>query len=184
MLTTNSKSRLNPPRSKGNGAKYPPLSKLYPLPSTSSQISKAVYDLEADLSIPYHYAAARASFATRLKACPKEVTLSILASKHEEADGKNIEVQALLEKDVLTIFSFDSAGRLVIRVSGFLGGIRHSTKTLFVFPSQRDVEKCEELAISPGVGQSDSRIEIAGRTGNNRYVEYGTWRRGLPSGLL
>ena len=45
-----------------------------------------------------YYPAARASYAAGLKACPKEVTLWILASKLEEADGKSIKARALLEK--------------------------------------------------------------------------------------
>jgi len=45
-----------------------------------------------------NYAAARASFAAGLKACPKEVTLWILASRLEEADGKSIKSRALLDK--------------------------------------------------------------------------------------
>ncbi|KAF5360482.1 hypothetical protein D9756_005026 [Leucocoprinus leucothites] len=42
--------------------------------------------------------AARASFAAGLKACPKNVTLWILASRLEEADGKSIKARSLLEK--------------------------------------------------------------------------------------
>ena len=44
------------------------------------------------------YPASRTSYATGLKACPKEVTLWILASKLEEADGKSINTRVLLEK--------------------------------------------------------------------------------------
>jgi len=51
-----------------------------------------------------------------------------------------------------TIFGFDSAGRLVIRVSGILlGGIQ-----LLVS------HQCEELATRWGVGRSDSWIKSAG----------------------
>ncbi|KAF8151308.1 PRP1 splicing factor, N-terminal-domain-containing protein [Crassisporium funariophilum] len=42
--------------------------------------------------------AARLSYAAGLKACPKEPTLWILASKLEEADGRSIKARALLEK--------------------------------------------------------------------------------------
>src|ERR1700722_278698 len=44
------------------------------------------------------YAAARASFAAGIKACPKNPTLWILASKLEEADGRSIKARSLLEK--------------------------------------------------------------------------------------
>lgn len=44
------------------------------------------------------YSAARASYAAGIKACPKEVTLWILASRLEEKDGKSIKARALLEK--------------------------------------------------------------------------------------
>jgi pre-mRNA-processing factor 6 len=42
--------------------------------------------------------ATRASFSAGVKACPKEPTLWILASRLEEADGKSIKARALLEK--------------------------------------------------------------------------------------
>lgn len=45
-----------------------------------------------------NFPAARASYAAGLKACPKSITLWILASRLEEADGKSIRARALLEK--------------------------------------------------------------------------------------
>ncbi|KAF7767988.1 hypothetical protein Agabi119p4_7231 [Agaricus bisporus var. burnettii] len=42
--------------------------------------------------------AARKSYATGMKACPKSITLCILASRLEEADGKSIKARALLER--------------------------------------------------------------------------------------
>ncbi|KAJ7638548.1 PRP1 splicing factor, N-terminal-domain-containing protein [Roridomyces roridus] len=45
-----------------------------------------------------NFSAARAAFAAGLKACPKEATLWILASRLEEADGKSIKARAILEK--------------------------------------------------------------------------------------
>jgi len=66
-------------------SKYPKFAKLHII---QGQIHQARKD----------YPAARASYATGLKACAKEVTLWILASKLEEADGKSIKARALLEK--------------------------------------------------------------------------------------
>ena len=66
-------------------AKFPKFSKLY---MVQGQIHQSQKD----------YALARASFAAGLKACPKEVTLWVPASKLEEADGKSIKARALLEK--------------------------------------------------------------------------------------
>ena len=43
-------------------------------------------------------AAARASYAAGIKACPKDVNLWILASRLEEADNKSIKARALLDK--------------------------------------------------------------------------------------
>lgn len=43
-------------------------------------------------------AAARASFAAGIKQCPKDVTLWVLSSRLEEADGKSIKSRALLDK--------------------------------------------------------------------------------------
>lgn len=65
--------------------KFPKFAKLY-------MIQGQIHHTQKD------YASARASFATGLKACPKEVTLWVLASKLEEADGKSIKARALLEK--------------------------------------------------------------------------------------
>jgi pre-mRNA-processing factor 6 len=42
--------------------------------------------------------AARISYSTGVKACPKDVTLWILASRLEELDGKSIKARSLLEK--------------------------------------------------------------------------------------
>src|ERR1700749_4834549 len=44
------------------------------------------------------HTAARASFMAGVKACPKEDTLWILASRLEEADGKSIKARSLLER--------------------------------------------------------------------------------------
>lgn len=43
-------------------------------------------------------AAARKSYGAGMKACPKSITLCILTSRLEEADGKSIKARALLEK--------------------------------------------------------------------------------------
>lgn len=45
-----------------------------------------------------NYSTARASYAAGLKACPKDITLWVLASRLEEADGKSIKARALLDK--------------------------------------------------------------------------------------
>ena len=46
----------------------------------------------------HKYPLARAAFAAGIKACPKETTLWVLASRLEEADGKSIKARALLDK--------------------------------------------------------------------------------------
>lgn len=65
--------------------KYPKFAKLYMIQGQIHQDRK-------------NHAAARASFATGIKQCSKEVTLWILASRLEEADGKSIKSRALLDK--------------------------------------------------------------------------------------
>jgi len=65
--------------------KFPKFAKLYMIQGQIHQDQK-------------NYAAARASFVTGLKACPKEITLWTLASRLEEVDGKSIKARALLEK--------------------------------------------------------------------------------------
>ncbi|KAJ2928272.1 hypothetical protein H1R20_g8821, partial [Candolleomyces eurysporus] len=47
--------------------------------------------------------AARTAYANGIKACPKEPTLWILASRLEEHDGKSIKARALLEKARLAV---------------------------------------------------------------------------------
>jgi len=65
-----------------------------------------------------NYSLARASFAAGLKACPKEATLWVLASKLEEADGKSIKARALLEKARLVIPAHDVLWAEAIGVEG------------------------------------------------------------------
>lgn len=65
--------------------KYPKFAKLYMIQGQIHQDRK-------------NYAAARASFATGINQCSKEVTLWILASRLEEADGRSIKSRALLDK--------------------------------------------------------------------------------------
>lgn len=65
--------------------KFPKFGKLYMIQGQIHQSRK-------------NYPAARGSFTSGLRACPKEVTLWILASRLEEADGKSIKARALLEK--------------------------------------------------------------------------------------
>lgn len=55
-------------------------------------IQGQIYQLKGD------FTAARASYMAGVKACPKSVTLWILASRLEEADGKSIKSRSLLEK--------------------------------------------------------------------------------------
>ncbi|KAL9711314.1 U4/U6 x U5 tri-snRNP complex subunit Prp1 [Leucoagaricus gongylophorus] len=66
-------------------AKFPKLAKLYMIQGQVHQQLKNV-------------SAARASFAAGLRACAKNATLWILASRLEEADGKSIKARSLLEK--------------------------------------------------------------------------------------
>lgn len=66
-------------------SKYPTFPKLYMIQGQIHQTAK-------------DYPAARASFAAGIKRCPKDVTLWILASRLEEADGKSIKARSLLEK--------------------------------------------------------------------------------------
>ena len=65
--------------------KFPKFDKLYMIQGQIHQSQR-------------NYPLARASFAAGLKACPKSVTLWVLASRLEEADGKSIKSRALLEK--------------------------------------------------------------------------------------
>src|ERR1700744_5210113 len=65
--------------------RFPTFAKLYMIQGQIHQSRK-------------EYAAARASFMTGVKACPKEETLWILASRLEEADGKSIKARSLLER--------------------------------------------------------------------------------------
>jgi pre-mRNA-processing factor 6 len=48
-----------------------------------------------------NYSAARAAYAAGTKAVPKDITLRVLASRLEEADGKSIRARALPEKACL-----------------------------------------------------------------------------------
>ena len=41
-----------------------------------------------------HYSAARAAYAVRIKAVPKDITLRVLASRLEKADGKSIRAES------------------------------------------------------------------------------------------
>ncbi|KAH9480957.1 Pre-mRNA-splicing factor prp1 [Psilocybe cubensis] len=66
--------------------KFPRFAKLYMIQGQIQQ-----FDLK-------NISAARAAFAAGIKACPKEPTLWILASRLEEADGKSIRARSLLEK--------------------------------------------------------------------------------------
>ena len=66
-------------------SKYPKLAKLY---MVQGQIHQATNN----------YSAARAAYAAGIKAVPKDITLRVLASRLEEADGKSIRARALLEK--------------------------------------------------------------------------------------
>jgi pre-mRNA-processing factor 6 len=65
--------------------KFPRFAKLYMIQGQIHQDQK-------------NCSAARASYVTGVKACPKVPTLWILASRLEEADGKSIKASALLEK--------------------------------------------------------------------------------------
>lgn len=67
--------------------KFPKFAKLYMI---QGQIHQS--------QTPPDHAAARASYAAGLKACPKSIPLWILASRLEEADGKSIRARALMEK--------------------------------------------------------------------------------------
>jgi pre-mRNA-processing factor 6 len=66
-------------------SKYPKFAKLY---MVQGQIHQAANN----------YSAARAAYAAGIKAAPKDITLRVLASGLEEADGKSIRARALLEK--------------------------------------------------------------------------------------
>jgi tetratricopeptide (TPR) repeat protein len=66
-------------------SKYPKFAKLY---MVQGQIHQAANN----------YSAARAAYAAGIKAVSKDITLRVLASRLEEADGKSIRARALLEK--------------------------------------------------------------------------------------
>ena len=66
-------------------SKYPKFAKLY---MVQGQILQAAKD----------YSGAHAVYAAGLKAVPNDITLWVLASRLEEADGKSIRARALIEK--------------------------------------------------------------------------------------
>jgi pre-mRNA-processing factor 6 len=90
-------------------AKFPRFAKLY-------MIQGQIHQSQKD------YALARASFAAGLKACPKEPTLWILASKLEEADRKSIKARAPLKKARLIISANDVLWAEAVGVEERSGG--------------------------------------------------------------
>jgi len=76
------------------------------------------------------YTAARSSFAAGLKACPKEVTLWILASRLEEADGKSIKARALLDKARLLNPANDLLWAEAVKVEERSGGVAQAKAIL------------------------------------------------------
>ncbi|KAF4618007.1 hypothetical protein D9613_012849 [Agrocybe pediades] len=67
-------------------------------PQEVPEIREALHDSRSNPPSRWKIAAARSSFAAGIKACPKEPTLWILASRLGEADGRSIKARPLLEK--------------------------------------------------------------------------------------
>ncbi|KAJ2916896.1 hypothetical protein MD484_g3518, partial [Candolleomyces efflorescens] len=84
--------------------KFPKFAKLY-------MIQGQIY-LHNLQNIP----AARTAFSNGIKACPKEPTLWILASRLEEQDGKSIKARAILEKGRLAVPKDDKLWAESVRV--------------------------------------------------------------------
>jgi pre-mRNA-processing factor 6 len=83
--------------------KYPKFAKLY---MVQGQIHQAANN----------YSAARAAYAAGIKAVSKDITLRVLASRLEEADGKSIRARALLEKARLVNSKSDVLWAEAVRV--------------------------------------------------------------------
>jgi pre-mRNA-processing factor 6 len=63
-----------------------------------------------------NHSAARAAYVAGVKAVPKDITLRVLASRLEEADGKSIRARALLEKARLVNPKSDALWAEAVRV--------------------------------------------------------------------
>jgi tetratricopeptide (TPR) repeat protein len=125
-------------------AKFPRFAKLY-------MIQGQIHQSQKD------YALARASFAAGLKACPKEPTLWILASKLEEADRKSIKARAPLKKARLIISANDVLWAEAVGVEERSGGGPH-----------RELKRCWR-----GVCKSVQLLDFFGRCryGASTYKE-------------
>ncbi|KAN0112057.1 PRP1 splicing factor, N-terminal domain containing protein [Russula decolorans] len=84
-------------------SKYPKFAELY---MVQGQIHQAANN----------YSAARAAYAAGIKAVSKDITLRVLASRLEEADGKSIRARALLEKARLVNSKSDVLWAEAVRV--------------------------------------------------------------------